>query len=212
MLQYYFRLCCPVLITQLSLAILGIWVFFFAFLSINSAKMRHFHLLFYLHPPFLSSLFPDFTHALLLTDIVLYLYTFANLLLPELSFSPIHSPLGSCISVGHYSYATTRYTGAVRQPVQCQHAINVQAVRQVSASEPSHIPCMWLLMFRVFLWRDCLVQNARGCDINETPCRCFSMRWPSHPPPPFTHRQLKFECSTCVSVLSCHADLLMNGN
>lgn len=143
---------------QMSLAMLEI-LGFLDFSSINSAKTRHFHLV--LPPPsFPFSLFPDFTHALLLTDIVLYLYTFANLLLPELSFSPIHSPLGSCISVGHYSCTTTWYTGAVRQPVQCQHAINIQAVRQVSACEPSHIPYTWLLMFPVFLWRDCLVLGS----------------------------------------------------
>lgn len=61
----------------------------------------------------------------LLSDVVLYLYTFAHLPLAELSFSPIHSPLGSCISRGHYSHTSPWHTGAVRQAVQCQHAINI---------------------------------------------------------------------------------------
>lgn len=68
--------------------------------GVHSAKNRHFRVLLCLYLPFLSSLFhhlalaspslpsPSF-QKLLLTDVELYLYTFAHLPLPEMSFSPV---------------------------------------------------------------------------------------------------------------------------
>ena len=52
-----------------------------------------------LTPPSLPS--PS-AQKLLLTNVVLYLYTYAHLPLPELSSSPIHSPLGSGIRWSRY--------------------------------------------------------------------------------------------------------------
>lgn len=99
---------------------------------------------FFFFPPILSlllGLFPGtlFFFFLEATDVVIYLNTFIHLPLPELSFSPIHSPMRACISLSHYSCMSPRCTGAVSQAVQCQHAISIQAIHQLSTAAPFHI-------------------------------------------------------------------------
>lgn len=84
---------------------------------------------------------------LLLTDVALYLCTLAHLPRPELSLSPIHGPLGSCISRGHYEHTSQRHMRAVRlSAVRCQPAINTPAICGVSIGQPSHAkkPKSWV--------------------------------------------------------------------
>ena len=125
------------------------------FSGIISAKIPHFHLLFLpillLSRPRPPRLFrsPAFQKELL-TDVVLYLFTSAHLPRPELSLSPIHSPLGSCISRGHYSQISPAHTGAVRWAVSCKHAININLK---PAFKCRALPYMYLIHGCCALWR-----------------------------------------------------------
>ncbi len=177
-----------------------------------------FPLYFALAAPSLPS--PSFQKQIL-TDVVLYLYTFARLPLPELSSCPILSPSGSCISRGRCSHTSPRYTGAVRQAVQCQHAINILLYYTPDFNwwalpNVYHIHDCWC--FLCWLERFCCVVKrvfASACCLVHTYMKLHTdAAWLERSFLSFTHVQLKFECSTCVSVLSRHADLPhpQNGN